>query len=83
MKPTLLIDPMVRWAVHPASVSAIAYIDGLFDPKDKLPQENDLITRPFLVDPKTRQPIPVRVAEVRRMWDGARHILAVLVTRDQ
>lgn len=81
--PELLINPVVRWAVHPSDAGSIAYIDGQFDGKDTLPHENERITRPFLVDPSTRQPIPVRVAAIHRMWDGQRHTLAVVVTRDQ
>ena len=83
--PTLLINPVVRWAVHPADQGRIAYIDGVFDPKDTLPYENEVITRPFLVDPVGRQPIAVRVVEIRRLWDASRqgHTLAVVVAREQ
>lgn len=83
-EPNVLINPMVRWAVHPADTGRIAYIDGIAGPQ-KLPDENEVITRPFLVDPQTRQPVPVRVVQVLKQWDAARrgHNLAVLVAREQ
>jgi hypothetical protein len=80
MKPDILIDPVVRWAVHPGDAGRIAYIDGVSDPKDTLPQVDQLITRPFLVDPVSQQPVAVRVAAIHRLWDGQRHTLAVVVT---
>lgn len=81
MKIDMLINPVVRWAVHPADQSRIAYIDGM--PPDKLPDVNSVITRPFLVHPTTRQPVPVRVMEIQTHWDGQRHILVPVVTLDQ
>lgn len=83
-EPNLLINPMVRWAVHPADTGRIAYIDGVAGPQ-MLPDENEVITRPFLVDPQTRQPVPVRVMQVLKQWDNGRggHTLAVVVAREQ
>lgn len=77
--PKLLINPVVRWAVHPADQGRIAYVDGA-SRGEPLPREGDVITRPFLVDPTTREPVPVRVAEIqeRRQPD----ILVVVVTRE-
>lgn len=80
MKPAILINPVVRWAVHPAEQGTILYIDGL--PSDTLPAENSVITRPFLVDPTTRKPIPVRVVQIQTHWDGQRHILVPVVSRE-
>ena len=61
MKP-IPANAVVRWAVHPSDTGKIKYIDGLWEKSHTLPYENDIITRPFLVDPVTNQPIPVRVA---------------------
>lgn len=82
-EPTILINPVVRWAVHPGDQGRIAYVEGLTP--GTLPHEDEVITRPFLVDPVTRQPVPVRVTQILRMWDQAerRHVLAVVVSRDQ
>jgi hypothetical protein len=77
----ILINPVVRWTVHPADVGRIDYIDGLWDPSHTLPHEGDIITRPFLVDPVTKLPIPVRVIEIRELPEMQPHTLAVLVTR--
>jgi hypothetical protein len=82
-EPTVLINPLVRWAVHPADQGRIAYIDGL-EP-GTLPYEDQVITRPFLVDPVSRQPVPVRVVQILRRWEPDRrgHTLAVVVAREQ
>lgn len=55
MEPNLLINPTVKWAVHPGDQGRITYIDGP-KPAEKVPDEGAVITRPFLVDPHTRQP---------------------------
>lgn len=75
-------NTQVKWAVHPADLERLAYIDGLWD-GHTLPHENEVITRPFLVDPTTRQPVPVRVIQVLEMLQQQPPILAVVVTRDQ
>jgi hypothetical protein len=83
-EPNLLINPLLRWAVHPADTARIAYIDGIAGPQT-LPVENDVITRSFLVDPQTRQPVRVRVVQVLKRWDSTRcaHDVAVVVAREQ
>ncbi len=80
----VLINPMLRWAIHPADAGRIAYIDGLGGPQ-KMPKEDEVITRPFLVDPHTRAPVPVRVAQVLVQWDSTRngHNVAAVVSREQ
>lgn len=82
--PELLINPVVRWATHPADQGRVLYIDGIAGPQT-LPSEGEVITRPFLVDPVTRIPVPVRVTEIRKLWDEERpgHTMVVITTRDQ
>lgn len=72
----------VRWAVHPADTGQLTYIDGLWD-GHTLPQENDVITRPFLVDPISKSPVPVRVVQILEMFQQQPPVLAVVVTREQ
>lgn len=74
---------VMRWAVHPADQGRLAYIDGLYKPGETLPHENAVLTRPFLVDPTTRQPVPVRVVEIRELLHLQPPTLAIVVTRDQ
>lgn len=83
-KKELLINPLIRWAVHPADAGRIAYIDGIAGPQS-IPKENSVITRPFLVDPQTRQPVPVRVVRVGREFDESRngHMVVLVVSREQ
>lgn len=79
---TLPAGTVVRWAVHPADLGRLAYIDGLWD-GHTVPHENEVITRPFLVDPTTKEPVPVRVVHVAELLTQQPPTLAVVVTRDQ
>ena len=74
-------NAVVRWAVHPSDTGKIKYIDGLWDKSHTLPYENDVITRPFLVDPVTNQPIPVRVDKIQERPEMTPYTLVVVVTR--
>jgi hypothetical protein len=82
MKPEILINPLVRWAVLAADQGRITYVPGSAD-TGTLPYENECITRPFLVDPLTGQPVRVRVVAIQREWHQGRHILSVVVAREQ
>ena len=74
-------DTVVRWAVHPADQGNLEYVDGLFDPKDTLPHEGDVITRSFLLDPQSQQPIAVRVVQIVEYLHQQPPMLAIVVTR--
>lgn len=78
---SLLINPHVKWATHPADQGNIRFIEGLQDESHTLPREGEIITRPFLVDPQSMQPVPVRVVEIQEILETQGHILAVVVTR--
>lgn len=62
-RPTVL----ARWAISKPFDGKILYVVGKSNPADTLPHENDVITRPFLLDPETRQPVPVRVVAVHNV----------------
>lgn len=72
---------LARWAVHPSQVGQILYIDGKQDPSHTLPYENDVITRPFLLDPVTRLPIPVRVVRIHNVVFPVLEYVVVEVAR--
>jgi hypothetical protein len=83
---TMMIIPsnaVVRYAVHPAEQGAIEYIDGMQQHWPPLPHEGDTLTVPFLVDPVTRQPIPVRVAQIAHLLQMDPPTIAVVVSRVQ
>jgi hypothetical protein len=61
-----MIEPDVKWAVYPWDEGKVVYIEALCDSSYTLPNEGDLIVRPCLVDPATRDPILVCVAEIRK-----------------
>ncbi|WP_294261544.1 hypothetical protein [uncultured Comamonas sp.] len=75
-------NTMVRWAVHPADQGRITYIDGLQD-KATLPYENEVITRPFLVDPVSKAEVPVRVVQLIEFFQQDPPVIAVVVAREQ
>lgn len=61
----ILIDNAVRWAVHPADQDRIKYIDGTgYVVREQDLEINKTVTLPFLVDPQTNQPTPVRISVV-------------------
>lgn len=78
---SILINPLVAWAVHPVDQGAIQFIEGLQNSSHTLPHEGEVITRPFLVDPQTKTPVPVRVVEIREIFEKRGHTLAVVVAR--
>lgn len=80
----LLINPIVRWAIDPSESDRIAQLPGASWPKGMaLPEEDDLLTLDFLVDPKTRQPVQVRVSAVLARAQGDHTEVAILVSRPQ
>ncbi len=77
----MLRNPSVRWAVHPADQGRIKYIEGTWD-GHTLPHVDEVITRPFLVDPETGLPVPVRVAQILEIPGEQFDTLAVVVARE-
>ncbi|AKH38782.1 MULTISPECIES: hypothetical protein [Nitrosomonas] len=77
---TTINTPAVKWAVYPGDEGKVSYIEELWDSPCTLPSEGSLIIRPFLIDPETRQPVPVRVAEIRDHSEMQPHTLVFVVT---
>lgn len=73
----------MKWAVHPSDVGRITYIDGVWEGHNTLPHENEVITRPFLVDPVSKAEIPVRVVQLVEMYQQDPPVIAVVVAREQ
>jgi hypothetical protein len=78
---SLLINPLLAWAIHPLEQGTIEFIEGLQTDSQTLPHVGDIISRPFFVDPKSKEPIPVRIVEIREILETRGHTLAVLVAR--
>jgi len=68
--------------VHPDAKDRLVLIEGVID-NQPCPQENEVITRPFLVDPVSKAEVLVRVVHVLELLQERPPVLAVLVTRDQ
>lgn len=78
---SVLLNPVCQYAVNVADTGRIAYIDGLWNPSHTLPFEGDVITRPFLVDPISRKPIPCRVVAIHYLDRATYTLIAVEVAR--
>jgi hypothetical protein len=73
---------VLRWTVQPAAQERLEYISGVDDDRP-CPKEGAVIIRPFLVDPVTKEEVPVRVVQVLDLAQEDPPVLAILVTRDQ
>lgn len=65
--------------MHPADVGTLMKLAE--PPEDQpVPEENQVITRPFLVDSVSLQPVPVRVVQLLE-WHHSRVPTIVVVVR--
>jgi hypothetical protein len=73
----------LRWAVHPADIERVAQLPGISSMVAAgIPEEGQTITHPFLVDPKTKAPIPVIISQVI-LGMPEPDLVTVVVTRGQ
>ncbi|HWP12741.1 MAG TPA: hypothetical protein VNN06_13015 [Ramlibacter sp.] len=72
----------VRWVMHPSDRGQLTRLDGEWAGEQELPDENAVITRPFLVDSGSKQPIPVRVVQRLEWHHTGKPTFIVVVTRD-
>lgn len=80
---SILINPIVKWAVATPDQGKILFIEGVQNSSHTLPYLDQVITRPFLIDPNTKQPIQVRVVEIQEhyLYHGHNgHTLVVVVS---
>jgi hypothetical protein len=69
----------VRWVMHPSERGRLVALDGNRHEED-VPREDEVITRPFLVESASGQPVPVRVVQ-RLEWHHSAAPTFVLVVR--
>jgi hypothetical protein len=71
----------VRWVMH---VSDRGHLLNLGEPADcgAIPAQDEVITRPFLVDPSSRAPVPVRVVQRLEWHHGKAPTLVLVVSRE-
>ena len=79
--PNILINPRVMWGCLPQDQTRLHFVEGAGKKVPTLPHEGEVITLPFIQDPQTRQPVPVRVVEIQTRTDQIGHILVVVVAR--
>lgn len=63
----------IKWQPHPAHQQRIRCVEFTSMEEDA-PNEGDVITRPFLVDRESQQPVPLEASTVvlLRTWEGTR-----------
>lgn len=79
MKQEVLINPRVMWACVPAEQTWLHFVEGPKNPT--LPREGEVLMYPFIQDPHSRQPVPVRILEIQRRQDATGDLLVVVVGR--
>ncbi len=77
----VLINPVVRWATEPGHPGTLDFVDGVADGTTTLPYVGDVLTLPFIVNPITRQPCPVRVTRIEYVQEPGRTVVIPVVVR--
>jgi hypothetical protein len=80
-KPRLLINPVVQWAVEPGHQGSIEYVETATPPAQAVPYVGDVLTLPFMVDPITKQPCPVRVTRLEYQDHPSKTVVIPVVVR--
>lgn len=60
----ILRNPRMKWAIEPGHQGSLLHIDGIAGTQTRVPEIGEVLTLPFLVDPDTRLPMPVRVTRI-------------------
>lgn len=69
----------MRWVMHPSDRGRLVALDGNWR-DENVPGEDEVITRPFLVDSGSGKPVPVRVVQ-RLEWHHSAAPTWVVVVR--
>lgn len=79
----ITVPPVIRLACHPADQGRL--VEDTSQPPEPmaLPKVGDVLTLRRMLDPHTRLPVPVRVADVTLHGQGEDRALVVVLTRDQ
>ena len=72
--------PSVRWVMHPSERGQLVALEGDWHEESRVPSQDEVLTRPFLVDPGSSEPVPVRVVQ-RLEWHHSAAPTYVLVVR--
>lgn len=79
----ITVPPLIRLACHPADQGRLMEDTSVPPEPMALPEVGDVLTLRQMLDPHTRLPVPVRVAEVTLYGEGKDRRLVVVLTRDQ
>lgn len=81
MKPELLINPRMMWACPATEQTRLHFVEGQGKDWPTLPHEGDVLTLPFIQDPVTKNPVPIRVIQIQKRSDQIGHVMVVAVVR--
>lgn len=81
MEKEILVNPTVRWACRPDDLPTLKFLEGTPKGGVVLPAVGDVLTVPYIVDPKSGQPAEVRVIDIVKTLGPEGHVMAVVVQR--
>lgn len=76
-----LFSPALFWAIEPSHEGSITRVDGIVDITRSPPYVGDVLTLPFMLDPATGLPCPVRVTRIEHREHDGRSIVIPVVVR--
>lgn len=79
--PSVLINPQVKWACPVGEQTRLKFLDGHGADWPSLPHEGDVLTLPFICDPLTEAPVPVRVVQIQKRLETWGHLMVIVVMR--
>ena len=79
--PELLINPRMAWACPPSEQGRLKFIEGHGADLPTLPHEGDVLRLPFMCDPSTGEPVPVRVVQIQKRQQTWGHLMVIVVMR--
>lgn len=73
--------PNLMFATPPAEQARLAFLEGGKKDAVALPNVGDVLTLPFIVDPQSRLPAPVRVVSLFPRQEEGHPVVVVVVSR--
>lgn len=80
-KKIVLLNPVVRWAVESAQTDNLRYLEAIAGVAKRIPELNEELTLPFIVDATTGKPVAVRVARLLYQQEPNRTVVIPVVVR--
>jgi len=73
--------PNLMFASAPEEQTRLLFLEGGKKAPMALPEVGAVITLPFMVDPQSRQPVPIRVVRLVPRHEAGHDVVVVVVSR--